>query len=132
MGIADLIRKRAEAERQLHPRWADAYPSLERNGLAGFTDPEDGKVRLETGHHLYLAASDSHPDWHLHITHDNDYGESGWDLPRRKVIADLGPGDQGVGDRVVRAIGHPEVMQGMRRLMVPAEPDESWNHNVRP
>lgn len=125
MSLADLLRKRAATE--LHPRWADAYPSLERNGLHGFTDPDgDGMVHLETGHHLYLAASDSHPEWHLHITHDNDGPMAG-----RKVIADLGPGDHDVGDRAIRALRHPQVMQGMRELMKPPQPGEWWNHGVK-
>lgn len=123
MGISDLIRKQAA---QLHPRWAEAYPSLERNGLQDFTDMDDPRVRLETGHRLFLGASDAHPNWDLHITHDND-GE--W--AKRKVIAHLGPGDSDVGDRVIRALRHPGVMDGMRRLMIPPGPEEWWNHEVR-
>jgi hypothetical protein len=80
---------------------------------------------MDTGHNLYLGASDSHPNWDLHITHDVD-GPMG----SRKVIAHLGPGDEGVGDRVMRALHHPDVMNGMRRLMVPPAPDEWWSHEV--
>lgn len=125
MSLADLLRKRASME--LHPRWAAAYPSLEKHALHGFTDPDgDGSVPMDTGHRLFLAASDGHPDWHLHVTHASD-----GDMATRKVVADLGPGDEGVGDRVVKALGHPDVMQGMRRLMTPPQPGEWWQHSVK-
>jgi hypothetical protein len=125
VGISDLIRRRAAAE--LHPRWAAALPSLERYGLQGFVNPEDGRVPMDTGHRLFLAASDAHPNWDLHITHRDD-GE----MPARKVIAHLGPGEHDVGDRVMRALRHPEVMDGMRRLMQPPEEGEWWAHDVTP
>lgn len=143
----DPLRERAEAGwPALHPSWAAAYPSLARNGLHGFTDYDeghghDGFVHLETGHRLYLGASapdeDRDAKWALHVTHDHDYedpsnGEDSfyWGRPSRKVIADLGQGDEGVGDRVMEALRHPEVMKGMRRLMTPPAHHEWWNHNV--
>lgn len=136
MSLADMIRKRAA---QLHLTWAEARPSLVRNGLQGFTDYDPGDehggfIPLETGHHLYLGASDREDgtpaQWKLHITHDTDYQHAKWGIPNRKVIADLGTGNHDVGDRVMKALRHPEVMKGMRRLMVPPQGDEWWNHEV--
>jgi hypothetical protein len=130
MGIFEAVRRAAAAEGELHPRWADAYPSLERNGLRGFADSErSGLVPMDTGHRLFLAASDSHPDWDLHITHAGDLDDFG--IPRRKVVAQLGPGDHDVGDRVIRALRHPQVMQEMREMMKPAQPGEWWHHEVK-
>lgn len=136
----DPLWERAEAGwPALHPSWATAYPSLARNGLHGFTDYDDdhghdGFIPLETGHRLYLAASapdeDRDAKWALHVSHDHDYERSEHGIPSRKVIADLGYGDEGVGDRVMQALRHPEVMKGMQRLMTPPKPGEWWNHEV--
>lgn len=142
MGISDLLRKQATA--QLHPTWAAAYPSLARNGLHAFTDydpesdsqgPFAGAVKMDTGHILHLGCSDREDGtpakWGLSITHRDDYGPEGWGFPARKVAVSLGEGDHDVGDRVVRALRHPEVMEGMRRLMQPPAPGEWWHHEVK-
>lgn len=137
----DPLRERALAGwPALHPSWATAYPSLARNGLHAFTDYDEGHghegfIHLETGHRLFLGASapdeDRDAKWSLHVTHDHDYHDPDrFNMPGRKVIAYLGQGDEGVGDRVMKALRHPEVMQGMRRLMTPPQPGEWWNHEV--
>jgi len=122
---------RTAAAGALHPAWAEAYPSLEHNGLEKLTDDDDPYLRLETGHRIALGASGEDPtSWSLHVTHDRDHETSDYVIPGRKVIAYLGTQNEGVGDRVMQAMRHPKVMEGMRRLMTPARPGEYWAHEV--
>lgn len=125
----DLIRQAASGP--LHPAWEEAYPSLEKNGLGKLTDDDDPFIHLETGHRMALGASGENPtSWTLHVSHDRDHEESEYGIPGRKVVAYLGTRNEGVGDRVMQALRHPEVMKGMRRLMTPAQPGEYWSHDV--
>ena len=125
----DMIRTAAYGP--LHPAWEEAYPSLEKHGLTKLTDDDEPFMRLDTGHRIHLAASGEDPtSWMLHVTHRHDIDSSEFGIPGRVVRAYLGTQNEGVGDRLMKALGHPEVMKGMRRLMTPPQPGEYWSHDV--
>lgn len=118
MGISDLLWKRAAIEDE--QRWERARPSLERNGITSRSDGL-GIAHLETGHTVITPWNHDQGQWRMHVLHDSD-PES-----RRRVIVDLGPGDEDVGERAVAAMRRPEVLRSMRDQMDPAaDGDGTW------
>jgi hypothetical protein len=118
MGISDLIRRQAAAEDER--RWERAWPSLERNGLVSPTEGP-GYARFETGHSVIIPYSHGSGQWRMWVSHDSDPDD------QRLVIANLGPGDEDVGERAASALRSPHVLRSMREQMIPgAEDDGTW------
>lgn len=117
MGVSDLLRKRAANENE--QRWERARPSLERNGLTSRSDGL-GIAHLESGHTVITPYAHEQGQWRMWVMHEDDPDY------QRKIIADLGPGDEDVDERAVAALRHPQVLRSMREQMRPGEADESW------
>jgi hypothetical protein len=123
MGTWDMIRMAAAGESP-EERVERARPGLERNGLGRMLDPEsDGMVRLDTGHELRATMFDGKPDWILGVGHPANP-----DLLHHLTVH-LGTTPEEVGDRIVHALGHPEVQRAMRMQMTPGGPD--WGNDWR-
>lgn len=112
MSIFEALLRAAAALPSPEERYETYRPSFERNGLRAMIDPEgDGFLHLESGHTVLPTMHSENPDWTLHIHHGSD------PMLTRKVTVHLGPGDNDVGDRIVKSLRRPDVMASMRDQM---------------
>lgn len=121
MGTWDMIRMAAAGEGP-DERVERARPGLERHGLGGLASG-DGTVHLDTGHELRATVFGDKPDWILGVGHPANP-----DLMHHLTVH-LGTVPEHVGDRIVHALGHPDVMKAMRMQMTPGGPD--WGNDWR-
>jgi hypothetical protein len=129
MGAWDRIRRAAAGgmEEDEHVRAIDdGMNSLKQHGLLhpGADVRGQPSMSFDTGHRVESVLSPDNGAWTTYVTHDSD--------PDLRSVIEINHGDLGgqhsrLGEHVVRALRHPDVMGAMRAQMPPEDPAEPYS-----